>query len=258
MVLKDKIAIITGGGRGLGLEIARGFVQEGAKVALAARNEMEIRKSAEELNRGDKRVTAIKADVSNAEDVRVLVKEVIERLGRIDILINNVGINYISNIVLSDDVKWHKVIETNLIGTSLCCKYAIKHMLKQHYGRIVNISSTAAKLGVPFCSAYSASKAGILGLTRSLAVELARENISINAICPGPIEGYLSEHTRGEWVKLFGVSSEEFQKRMREGIPRKKFIRVGDVVKLVIFLSSDLIGDLTGQAINIDGGSTIC
>lgn len=257
MLLWNKTAIITGASRGLGRQIAKSFVKEGVNVVLVSRSEDEINDLVTELNINGERALAACADIRVSENVKMVVAETVKNFGHIDILINNAGTNYISSIALSDETKWQEVINTNLIGTYICCKHVIRQMLKQHKGRIVNIASISAHKGVPFCSAYSASKAGILGLTRSFAVELGKEDISVNAVCPGAIEGYLSEHARGEWTRIYGVSPKQFQQKLKETIPRKRFIKIKDVIQLITFLSSDSIKDITGQAINVDGGGGI-
>jgi NAD(P)-dependent dehydrogenase (short-subunit alcohol dehydrogenase family) len=256
-MLSNKTAIVTGAGKGLGQEIAKAFAAKGASVVLVSKTPEGVNELARELNTLGRSSIAICADIRKAESVQELVRQALEAFGRIDILINNAGISYISSVALSDESRWKEVIDTNVIGTYLCCKYVGKKMLAQRRGQIVNVSSIAAQKGVPFCSAYSASKAAIIGLTRTMAVELARHEISVNAVCPGPIEGLLSEHARGEWAKMYGFSSEEFQKNLMAGIPNRRFVNVQDVVETIAFLASDSAKDITGQSICIDGGSSI-
>ena len=258
MPLTNKVAIITGASQGLGRELATHFVNEGARVVLVSRSATKIHQLAEELNgKGEERVVAACCDIRHSEKVKETVTNTVKKFGSVDILINNAGTNYISSVALSDEYRWKEVIETNLVGTYICCRHVVRQMLQQRQGRIVNIASIAANKGVPFCSAYSASKAALLGLTRSLAIELGKENISVNAICPGAIEGYLSEHARGEWARIYGISPEQFQKRLKESIPQKMFINIKEVIRLIAFLASDSNRNITGQAINIDGGSSI-
>lgn len=255
MLLKDTIAIITGASCGLGREIALRFSAEGASLALVARTASKVGELAHEINCNGGTALAVPADITNGQSVRYMVDTTIKHFGRIDALVNNAGTHYTSSALLSNPEHWKSVIDTNLFGTFLCCRYVLKHMLLQRRGKIVNMASTSAKMGVAFCTAYSASKAGVVGLTRSLAVEVAKENISVNAVCPGPVEGFLSEHARGEWARIFGLKPEDFQQRIREGIPKKKFINVENVISLVVMLASDNFRDITGQAINVDGGS---
>lgn len=247
MRLKDKVAIITGGARGIGKKISQTFLKEGASVYIFDVNEEEGARTVCELQPAyDGKVIFFKVDITDEKNVEQSIEKIIEAEGRIDILVNNAGItrdNLILRMSLED---WKKVIDINLTGAFICSKHTVKYMVKNRSGKIINISSIVGVHGNAGQSNYSSSKAGIIGLTKTLARELAGRNILVNAIAPGYIETEMTE-------KL----SDKIKEKLMEQIPTGRLGSVDDVAKTALFLASDDSNYITGTVINLDGGMGI-
>lgn len=247
MRLKDRVAIITGGARGIGKKISQTFLKEGASVYIFDVNEEEGARTAGELQPAYAgKVNFFKVDITDEKSVEQSIEKIIEAEGRIDILVNNAGItrdNLILRMSLED---WKKVIDINLTGAFICSKHAVKYMVKNRSGKIINISSIVGVHGNAGQSNYSSSKAGIIGLTKTLARELAGRNILVNAIAPGYIETEMTE-------KL----SDKIKEKLMEQIPTGRLGSVDDVAKTALFLASDDSNYITGTVINLDGGMGI-
>lgn len=247
MRLKDRVAIITGGARGIGKKISQTFLKEGASVYIFDVNEEEGARTVGELQPAyDGKVIFFKVDITDEKNVEQSIEKIIEAEGRIDILVNNAGItrdNLILRMSLED---WKKVIDINLTGAFICSKHTVKYMVKNRSGKIINISSIVGVHGNAGQSNYSSSKAGIIGLTKTLARELAGRNILVNAIAPGYID---TEMTK----KL----SDKIKEKLMEQIPTGRLGSVDDVAKTALFLASDDSNYITGTVINLDGGMGI-
>lgn len=244
MGLTGKTVLVTGGSRGIGRSIALLFAKEGANVVINYTNDEESAGGViKEIEGFGVKGLAVKANVSKAEEVDEMADKIKENFGRIDILINNAGITKDGLFIGMKEKDWDKVIEVNLKGVFLCTKAVIRKMVKQKYGRVINISSVVGVVGNPGQVNYSASKAGIIGFTKSLAREVANRNITVNAIAPGFIE---TDMTR--------ILPEDVKRDMIETIPMKKYGKPEDIANLVIFLSSDKAAYITGQVIHVDGG----
>jgi 3-oxoacyl-[acyl-carrier protein] reductase len=240
--LANKHIIITGASQGIGRNIATSFLQNHSNIYLISRNKsklLTLQKDLELTNPSNKIIKCFSADVANQSEII----DVFSAIGNIDILINNAGITRDNLIVRLSKDDWDSVINTNLNGTYNCCKIAAKYMIKQRSGKIINISSIVGQIGNKGQSNYAASKAGILGLTKSLAQELASRNITVNAINPGYIN-----------TKMTQELSEQNKDNFLSKIPLNKFGDVQDVSNLVCFLASNKSDYITGQTINVDGG----
>jgi len=245
MGLSGKVALITGSARGIGKAIALELANHGAKIVI---NDIlpknEIDKTLEEIRKSDDRAIGIRADITIFEEVESMVKEIINKFGKIDILVNNAGITRDSLLIRMKEEDWDAVININLKGTFNCSKTVAKYMLRQkNGGKIVNISSVIGLVGNIGQANYAASKAGIIGFTKSLAKELAVRNINVNAIAPGFIETDMTKRL-----------SEKVRKDLQQQILLKRLGTVKDIAKVVYFLVSDNANYITGQVINVDGG----
>ena len=243
MTLKDKVAIVTGASRGIGEAIARKFCQEGASVMLCSRSAESVAAIAESLssNGGDAKST--QADISNKTDVEALVDLTLQEFSRVDILVNNAGITRDTLFMRMKDEDWETVIQTNLTGTAYCMRAVTRPMMRQRGGRIINISSVVGVVGNAGQANYAASKAGMIGLTKSVAKEVGSRGITVNAITPGFITTDMTEKI-----------SEANQQKMLEMIPASSFGTPEDVAETALFLASDAARYITGQAIQVDGG----
>jgi 3-oxoacyl-[acyl-carrier protein] reductase len=243
MWLKDKVALVTGGAQGIGREIALNFAKEGANVIISDINLEKANETLKEIEALGVKGLALKADVSKLNEVEEIFNKIIEKFGRIDILVNNAGVTRDGLILRMSEEDFDFVISINLKGTFNCTKVASKYMIKQKYGRIVNISSVIGLMGNAGQSNYAASKAGVIGITKSVAKELASRNITVNAIAPGFISTAMTD-------KL----TEEQKNAMLKAIPLGRFGKPLDVANVALFLVSPLADYITGQVIPVDGG----
>ena len=242
--LKSRVALITGGSRGIGKSIAIKLASLGADIAInyTSREEsaLEVKKEIEDMG---VRCFIIKCDVSNFEDSQNMVNEVINEYSKIDILVNNAGITKDGLLMKMKEEDFDKVISVNLKGVFNCTKAVTRPMMKQKYGKIINMASVVGVMGNAGQSNYCASKAGVIGFTKSTARELASRNITINAIAPGFIESDMTN-----------VLKDEVKAAYESSIPMKKMGKTEDVANVAAFLASDISSYVTGQTINVDGG----
>ena len=249
--LQARVAVITGGGAGIGAAIARAFVAEGARVAIADRDDDRARQTATSL--GDA-AFAWRTDVTREDEVHALVAATRERFGGIDILVNNAGIMrkaYVKDMALE---LWQQVLDVNLTATFLCSKAVLPAMIERGGGRVINIASIAGKIGEPTASAYTAAKFGVIGFTRALAHEVARHQILVNAICPGPIPTELGEKGWREGAEVEGVALDRVMARVNFRSPLGRLGTVDSVARMALFIASDDCDFTTGAAFNVDGG----
>ncbi len=239
--LKNRTAIITGGAQGFGLDIAKKFLTSGAKVRIWDVDENELKKAVKDLNNSNLDFDIV--DVSNFKNVHQIVEDFTKN-SKIDILVNNAGITGSTAELWNYDVKeWNKIININLHGTFYCCKSIVPHMIKNNYGRIVNIASVSGKDGNPNASAYSSSKAAVLGLTKSLGKELAKYNIAVNAITPA-----------GAKTRILDQMSKEHVQRMLSMVPRGRFLELEELSSMVCWLASEENSFSTAAVFDISGG----
>lgn len=244
IMLNGKVALVTGGSRGIGRAIALSLAKNGANVVVNySGNEAAALKVVEEITALGVKAIAYKANVSNSEEVAALVKNTVDEFGSIDILVNNAGITRDGLLLRMKDAEWDDVIDTNLKGVFNCIKAAAKFMTRQRNGRIINISSVVGQIGNPGQMNYVAAKAGVLGLTKTAAKELASRNITVNAIAPGFIE-----------TDMTNELNEQIRTQMLSNIPLQSFGQPEDIANAVVFLAMDSSRYITGQTINVDGG----
>ncbi len=243
MRLKDKVALITGGARGIGKAIAMVFAREGADIAVADVNLEIAQQTASEIESLGRRAMAIVMDVTNFDAVEDGLNKILDKMGKVDILVNNAGITKDNLLLRMSQADWDAVINVNLKGTFNCIKAVSRPMIKQRSGRIISIASIIGLMGNPGQANYAASKAGIIALTKTVAKELASRNVNANAVAPGFIQ-----------TEMTAKLPEELKKKMLEAIPLGKLGTPEDVANLCLFLASDESSYITGQTITIDGG----
>jgi 3-oxoacyl-[acyl-carrier protein] reductase len=245
MKLKDRVAIVTGGARGIGKAIALALIREGAKLAMVDVDKAILEAARNEIGKNQQEVIAIPCDITKGVEVRAMVDQVRNAFGRIDILVNNAGIIRRGTIETVTEEDWDRVIEVNLKGTFNCCKAVIEIMKSQKYGKIVNVSSIAGKMGdITSAPGYGPSKAGIDALTKTLARQLAQHGINVNAVAPHAIETEMS----AQW-------SEERRKEIIASIPLGRLGKPEDVANAVLFLTSDEASFITGEILDVNGGA---
>ena len=255
--LRDKIVLITGGSGGLGSALARAFSAQACRVEISARDPQRLRAMAEEMARYGAQVLALPCDISDRDAMLDLQKEIAARWGAVQILINNAGIARAVKFTDMPDDVWDAILETNLTGAYNCCKVFLPRMLQAQWGRIINIASTAAKVGYSHATAYTASKHGLLGLTRSLALETARLGVTVNAICPGYIDDERTRENARIMAQRTGKSVDEILELFADSAPQKRLIAPDEVAALALLIASDKLGAMTGQAIHVDGGAVM-
>ncbi|MFZ0212935.1 MAG: SDR family NAD(P)-dependent oxidoreductase [Candidatus Acidiferrales bacterium] len=256
MLLTDKVAVITGGGRGIGRAIARRFAADGAAIAVVARTQKEIDAVANELKSAGRSAVAISADVTRKSGAQKIVSEARKHFGRIDILVNNAGL--LGPVKAADEIapaEWDEVIAANLRGPFLLSRLVLPEMYRRQSGAIINISSVAAKAAFPWNAPYAASKAGLLGLTRTLAAEAAKKGVRVNAICPGPVQDteMLQKLGRGLGERL-QMSSDQMTQQLAQGILQGRPQTAEEIAEAALFLASNAASAITGQTLNVDGG----
>jgi len=244
-MLEGQVAVVTGGGRGIGQAIALRLAREGVDIAIIDLERETAESTANEISALGRRAVVKVADVSDDAAVRSTIGDVVSDLGRLDILINNAGVEKRSPFLEITPEDWRRQLDVNLTGTFFCTQAAASHMAKRQYGRIVNISSVAGLIGPIDLAAYGASKAGVIGLTRAAALDLADYGITVNAIAPGPIE---TELMLGAWT------AEALRERPQHGAIAR-FGTVEEIAHVVLFLASAESGFITGVTISADGGA---
>src|ERR1700694_2629844 len=245
MVLKGQVAMVTGGGQGIGKAISLRFAREGADIALVDVNPETVEATGKDVRALGRRAVIKVTDVSDADAVQATVSEVAKELGRLDVLVNNAGIEKRAPFLDITHADWQRQLDVNLSGTFYCTQAAAREMAKRKYGRIVNVSSVAGLIGPIDLAAYGAAKAGIVGLTRAAALDLADHGITVNAIAPGPVE---TELMLGVW------SAEALRERPQNGAIAR-FGTVDEIAHTALFLASPDSGFITGITISVDGGA---
>jgi 3-oxoacyl-[acyl-carrier protein] reductase len=247
VIQEGRVAIVTGGGRGIGHAVALRLANEGADVAISYRaNDEAAENAAEEARAAGVRCEIFKGDIASPDDVGTLVKGVNGAFGRIDILVNNAGLTRDNLLMRMKEEEFDEVMNTNLKGTYLCTRAVLRTMIRARWGRIVNISSVVGLVGNAGQANYAASKAGMIGFTKSVAREVAQRGITANVVAPGYVE-----------TELTGSLPEEVKDQIRSQVPAGRFGEAREVAEVVAFLAGEGAGYLTGQTVAVDGGMTM-
>ena len=254
---KPKIVLITGGSGGLGRALASVFATQGHRVVITARNPDKLDSTAEQISINGNKILALPCDIVDRDQVKGLAHEIATRWGRVQILINNAGIARAVNFADMPDKLWDETLETNLTGAYNCCKVFLPDMIRAKWGRIINIASTAAKVGFSHVTAYTASKHGLLGLTRALALETAQQGITVNAICPGYIDDARTHENAKLMAEKTGKRIQDVLQLFAGTAPQNRLIAPDEVASLALLMASEKLAGMTGQAINVDGGAVM-
>ena len=241
--LSGKVALVTGASQGIGRETALALAEAGAKVAVAARSEEKLATLVQEIAAKGGEAFAVKMDVADAEQVKAGFKAVLEKFGKLDILVNNAAITRDGLAMRMKQDDWDAVIRTNLTGAHLCTQQALATMMRARAGRIINIASVVAQMGNAGQANYVAAKGGLIGLTKAIAIEIASRNVTVNAVAPGFIETPMTD-----------VLSDKVKEELKTRIPLGRMGSAHDVAAAIVFLASDEAGYITGHVLDVNGG----
>jgi 3-hydroxybutyrate dehydrogenase len=255
--LSGRTALVTGASRGIGRAIALALAEQGADIVVAARDQSAVDAVAAEIRSLGRRSMGVIVDVTNPAQIEEIRTTVESELGPVDILVNNAGASDSHKFVGHDDAIWHRMIEINLNSAYYVTKAFIPAMVERQWGRIINIASMHSKIGGPYVAAYTAAKHGVLGLTRSLALEFVTKNITVNAICPAYVRTPMTSSSIDRMVARTGMSEAEASKVLEEMSPQKRLIEPEEVAAVTVLLASEAAKGITGQAINVDGGKVM-
>lgn len=256
-MIDNKIVFITGGAGGIGFEIGKEFAENGAKVIISDISQTSVNDASARLRHQNIEVTGLACDVTNEQQIKEVFNDVINKFGRIDVLINNAGLQHIAPIEEFPTEKFELLLKVMLVGSFLTTKYVFPIMKDQRYGRIINMSSINGLIGFAGKAAYNSAKHGIIGLTKVAALEGAEYGITVNAICPGYVDTLLVRNQLAALAKTRNISPENvLEELIYPLVPQKRLLSVNEISSYVVFLASDRACGITGQAIVIDGGYT--
>lgn len=255
--LADKVVLVTGGSRGIGAAIANEFAKRGCRVAITARDPQRLGAAEDRMAQNGAQVRGIDCDITQRNQMQRLRHSIQELWGDVQILVNNAGIARALSFAETTDETWDRTLATNLTGVFNCCKVFLPAMIEAQWGRIINIGSTAAKVGYSHVTAYTASKHGLIGLTRALALETARLGVTVNAICPGYVDDERTRDNARLMADKTGKSIDDILKIFAATAPQNRLIAAEEVAELACLIASPEMSGMTGQAINIDGGAVM-
>ena len=250
-------ALVTGASRGIGRSTALALAQAGVDLALAARGADELGQVAAEVSALGRKAFAIPCDVTDAAQVASMVDSARTQLGGIDILVNNAGSALSAKFLGHPDDLWHRMLAMNLTSVYYVTKAVADDMVKQQWGRIITIASVAGKVGSRYTAAYTASKHGVLGLMKAVALELATTGVTVNSVCPGYVDTPMTDAAVANMIKRTGMSEAEARAYLTKTSPQQRLVTPEEVARVVVFLAQEGSGGITGQAINVDGGSVM-
>jgi NAD(P)-dependent dehydrogenase (short-subunit alcohol dehydrogenase family) len=255
--LAGRRALVTGAGRGIGRSTALALAAAGADVALSARSRDELEQVAALIDALGRRAVVLPCDVTDAQQVAALVDAVVGGLGGVDVLVNNAGAAASHKFLGHPDALWHHMLAINLTSVYYVTKAVAPLMVAQRWGRIITVASIAAKTGARYIAAYAASKHGVLGLTRALALELVSYNITVNAICPGYVDTPMTDANVTAIAERTSLSEAQARETLAKLSPQQRLIAPEEVAAMAVYLAQEISGGITGQAINVDGGTVM-
>lgn len=252
--LEDRVVIVTGAGRGIGREVAKVAAEAGAAVVLVARTAAQLESAAAEVRAAGGRALVHACDLAQEPAAAAVVDAAIAEYGRVDVLVNNAAMNYVANLVMSKDDRWRELYEVNLFATVRLTRHVLKRLIRQKSGRIINVSSVSAKVGASYNAAYASSKAAMIGFTKSVAREVAKLGITVNAVCPWHVDTEMVREAMGQRAKMFGKTTDQYLAEIIAENPQGRIMTAREIAATCVFLMSDDARGITGQAINVDGG----
>jgi NAD(P)-dependent dehydrogenase (short-subunit alcohol dehydrogenase family) len=252
--LEDRVVIVTGAGRGIGREVAMVAAQAGAAVVLVARTAPQLEAVAAAVREAGGRALVHACDLAQEPAAAAVVDAAVAEYGRVDVLVNNAAMNYVANLVMSKDDRWRELYELNVFATVRLTRHVLRRLIRQKSGRIINVSSVSAKVGASYNAAYASSKAAMIGFTKSVAREVAKLGITVNAVCPWHVDTEMVREAMGQRAKMFGKTTDEYLAEIIAENPQGRIMTAREIAATCVFLMSDDARGITGQAINVDGG----
>lgn len=253
----QKVALVTGGSRGIGLAVCRKLSDDGFAIVAAARTEDELKALQADFESRGRTIACFGLDIADGAAVEQLVKDVQSRFGRLDAVVNSAGISYVAPVALANIERCQEVMQVNLMGAFMLSRASVRLMTRQKFGRIVHIGSISGTIGASYNAIYAASKAGVAGLVKSLALEVAPLGITVNAVQPGTVHTELFEQTHGARAKIKGITLEEQKRIMEADNPQKRLVMPDEIASAVAFLVSDGASAVNGHLLTVDGGRSI-